>query len=259
MRRLTPEPLHVAPELVGAPLASPWRRFAALVLDGVVIVVPTVAAGLGVAALILAFSDPAALRAVASLPFLPDDPGEERLAVMRDLAPLLVRIEAEGLPREAAEAIEAGRRDEAARLLASHDFELSLEIGEGAERRLPPHTIRVELARLIPPVARGIALLGVPALYFTLLTCGRRRATLGKRALGIAVVCLDGERLSWLEGLERFVGYVHIPATFFLSVVDLWRDPNRRLPHDRTVHTAVIRTGALKQSTESTKSTKSTA
>jgi hypothetical protein len=29
---------------------------------------------------------------------------------------------------------------------------------------------------------------------------------------------------------------VHIPGTMFLGVADLWRDPNRRLPHDRVVH-----------------------
>jgi hypothetical protein len=26
-----------------------------------------------------------------------------------------------------------------------------------------------------------------------------------------------------------------------LVLMDFWRDPNRRLPHDRVVHTAVVR------------------
>jgi uncharacterized RDD family membrane protein YckC len=80
----------------------------------------------------------------------------------------------------------------------------------------------------------------VGALYFTLLTRGRRGATLGKRLLGIRVVRLDGHRLSLMESFERFAGYLHIPGSLGLSLLDLWHDPNRRLPHDRTVHTAVL-------------------
>lgn len=101
--------------------------------------------------------------------------------------------------------------------------------------------VRFPLERLIPQAVRGVALYGVAALYFGLLTRGRKRATLGKRVVGIRVVRLDGERLTLFESLERFVGYLHIPGTLFVGLVDFWRDPNRRLAHDRVVHTAVVR------------------
>ena len=115
---------------------------------------------------------------------------------------------------------------------------------EVVEERVPPlepRRVVVPLKEFIPPGIRAVALFGVPAVYFVLFTRGRRGATIGKRVLGIRVARLDGERLSWLEALERFIGYVDIPATLFLGLTDLWRDPNRRLAHDRTVHTAVFR------------------
>ena len=78
------------------------------------------------------------------------------------------------------------------------------------------------------------------ALYFTLCHSSRRGQTLGKRLLGLRVVQLAGERLSLFESFERAAAYVEIPATLGLCLISLWRDPNRRLPHDRVVHTAVL-------------------
>ena len=59
--------------------------------------------------------------------------------------------------------------------------------------------------------------------------------------LGIRVVRLDGHRLSLMESFERFAGYLHIPGSLGIGLLDLWHDPNRRLPHDRAAHTAVVR------------------
>ena len=61
------------------------------------------------------------------------------------------------------------------------------------------------------------------------------------RLAGIEVVRLDGHRLSWFESFERFSAYLHIPASMFVGLIDLWHDPNRRLAHDRAAHTAVLR------------------
>ena len=63
----------------------------------------------------------------------------------------------------------------------------------------------------------------------------------GKWITKIQVVRLDGHHLTWLESFERFVAYLHIPATLFIGLVDLWHDPNRRMGHDRAAHTAVLR------------------
>jgi hypothetical protein len=160
---------------------------------------------------------------------------------MRDLVPLLVRTEARGLPASVVAMVEDGDVERAATALRDYDLSISLRLEEGGgEQPLPPRTIVLDVGRLIPTAVRAVALLGVPALYFVLLTRSRTGATLGKRLMRIRVRRLDGERLSWLESLERFIGYIHIPATLFLGLADLWRDPNRRMPHDRAVHTAVF-------------------
>jgi uncharacterized RDD family membrane protein YckC len=241
LRRLIDRPLHVDPACVGLALASPSRRVMAFVLDWMVVLPPTVLVSLSLAGLFLYMSDRPAFDALWSLKASGASSAAARHARLRDLAPLLVRMESRGLPASVVEAVEAGERDRAADLLEGRDFILALNLGEGGEAPLPAKSVRIAIQDLIPPVVRGIGIFCVPALYFTLFTCSRVRATPGKWLLRLRVIRLDGERLTLLEGLERFVGYLHIPGTMFVSVLDLWRDPNRRLPHDRVVHTAVVR------------------
>lgn len=231
--------LRVAPQLLGLALASPARRVAAILVDGLVLALPTLAVALAAAAFSLRASDRPAYNGLRVL--LSGRPSDAlaRHDSLRALAPLLVRLEAPGLPPAAALAVEEGRLDEAADVLATRDLEFSLRIDEG-EKPLAPGHVRVPVERLIPVGARAMALLGVPALYFTLLT-SLFGATLGKRLAGTRVRRLDGERLSLVESFERFTGYLHIPALLGWPVLDLWRDPNRQLPHDRTVHTVVVR------------------
>jgi len=238
-RRVQDQHLRVAPEMLGLPLASPSRRIAAIVLDGVLLVLPTVAVALTAAALSLRASDRPAWDGMRLLLSGRPTDAPARHGALRALAPLLVRLEAPGLPPAAALAVEEGRLDEAADVLANRSLEFSLRIDEG-EKPLATGHVRVPVEKLIPVGARAMAVLGVPALYFTLLT-SLLGATIGKRLAGVRVRRLDGERLSLVESFERFTGYLHIPALLGWPVLDLWRDPNRQLPHDRTVHTVVVR------------------
>ncbi len=243
-RRISDHPLHVLPEYVGAELGAPWRRILAFVLDALLLIVPTLAVGLGAAAAFLHHDDPAAYAALR-LAVSGHGAAERTLGehgFLRAMAPLLARQEARGLPPAAAAAVEEGDLDKAADLLAGYDINFGMSIlpEEGHEPDLAPKTVMLKVEKLIPRGVRVIVLLGVPALYFAFFT--RRGATVGKWLAGLRVVRLDGEPLSWGESLERFAGYLHVPGTFFVSLRDMWHDPNRRMPHDRVVHTAVIRT-----------------
>lgn len=242
MRVLTKEPLRVATELIGAPLAPPLRRVVAFGIDMVLLVVPSVLVAMGAALAGMWIKQPEALDALRTLALGGRSlaPGAEH-AALRELAPLLVRFDAEGLPSEVREAVRAGELDRAADLLATRSLIFAMSFSEEWRPGLAEGAVRFPLELLIPQAVRGVALYGVAALYFGLLTRSRKQATLGKRIVGIRVVRLDGERLTLWESLERFVGYLHIPGTLFVGLVDLWRDPNRRLAHDRVVHTAVIR------------------
>ncbi len=239
-RRLTEEPLHVAPEFVGRPLATPTRRAVAFAVDYVVLFVPAILVALAAAVLSLRMADPGAYGGFKTL-ILGHPTAEESRAAWGAVGPILVHLESPGLPAAALEAGEANDREKLAEALQGYDLMVAMAIGEREEVKPPPHTVLLQVEKLIPRPFRALALFGVAALYFTLLHASRRGQTLGKRLLGIRVVQLAGEPLSLFESFERAAAYLEIPATLGLSLVSLWRDPNRRLPHDRVVHTAVLR------------------
>jgi hypothetical protein len=165
---------------------------------------------------------------------------EAKLDALVDIAPLLVRIDAEGLPASVKMAVEQSDFKEAGELLAQYELDFSLAIG-GKPPSLKPGYIRVDIRRLIPKIIRGVAIFGIPFLYFTLFTAGRHRGTLGKRLFRIRVVRLDNRSLSYWESFERFGGYLASVGTCGIGLLDIWRDPNRRLAHDRISNTVVIR------------------
>ncbi len=238
---ITEHPLQVAPELRGAELASPLRRTLAFVVDFIVLVIPSLAVALGAAVVALAVSDPKGFAAVRTVLRRSGVSAEARQGAYRDLAPLLVRFNAPGLPREVRRAVEDGDLIRAGAALEKMNLLFALSLEDHANERVTEGVVRFPLEELIPAAVRGVVFYGVAGVYFTLFTASRRAATLGKHVLRIRVARLDGHRLTIVESLERFVGYLHIPGSLFLSLVDFWRDANRRLPHDRIVHTAVVR------------------
>jgi uncharacterized RDD family membrane protein YckC len=238
-RLLTGESLQVSRALVGRELASPGRRAAALALDYVVMLAPMLAVAIGAAALYLNLTEPAAYRAAMTLFGTPSP--EQADVAWGDLAPVLVRAEMPGVPAEVELAVE--RHDTAAAIeaLRGYDLMYSLNFDETEGGVVPEKSIRFEIHRLMPTPLRLVALFGVVLLYFTLCHASRRGQTLGKRLLGIRVVHLGGEKLSLFDSFERAAGLLEIPATLGLGLLSLWREPNRRLSHDRIVHTAVVR------------------
>jgi uncharacterized RDD family membrane protein YckC len=240
-RTLSDEPLHVRPELIGVALASPIRRACAFALDLALIVVPSLFLALSATALSLSLSDPQAFGGIRTLLKGKSLDEQGRKEAIKSIIPILVRHEMPGMPNAAKAAFEEGKLQEAYDLIRDYDYEFSLQFGEIEPPSLKPGMIRVQIGELIPKSLRFLALYGLAAVYFSLLSSTRRGATIGKRILGIRIVRLDGHRLSIWESLERFVGYLHIPATLGIPILDLWRDHNRRMPHDRSAHTAVIR------------------
>lgn len=239
-RSVTDAGLRLAPRLRGAPLASPGRRLAAFAVDAALVFLPSLAVALLVAWAVLAVREPAALEALTGMVSGRTDSPQAHRQAMRDLAPLLVRYDMPGTPAAVAVAIEDGDLDRAAEALVDRDLVIVLNVDQGAGGDHPDR-VRVELQRLMPGGLRLASLYGVAALYFTWTTSRRGGTTLGKRWLGVRVVRLDLRPLGALESFERFVGYAQVPASLFTALADLWRDPNRRLPHDRLSGTLVIR------------------
>jgi uncharacterized RDD family membrane protein YckC len=238
-RHVTEVGLALAPELLGVELASPRRRLLAFVVDAGLVLIPSLAVALLVAWVAISLREPAASAALSDLIMGRVETSEQLDRATRDLVPLLVKYEMPGTPAAAVVAYEDGDLDGAAEALADRD--LVIVLNSGSSSPLEAGQTRVELDRLIPRGLRGLSFYGVAALYFSWLTSRRRGATLAKRWLGLRVTLLDGRPPGLVVSFERFFGYAQVPASLFTALLDFWRDPNRRLPHDRLAGTLVVR------------------
>lgn len=87
---------------------------------------------------------------------------------------------------------------------------------------------------------------GWAALYMTVFLSWWKGQTVGKRMMGIRVVRLDGEPITWWVAFERAGGYAAGLATGLLGFAQVWWDANRQAIHDRIVGTVVIMNDAEK-------------
>jgi len=81
---------------------------------------------------------------------------------------------------------------------------------------------------------------GWAAFYFTILTALWHGQTLGKKALRIKVLQLDGTPLTLFDSFERYGGYGAGIATGMLGFIQIFWDPNRQAIHDKISSTVVI-------------------
>lgn len=241
-RLVTDRGVRPAPDVLGMRLASPRRRFVAMAVDLAIVVLPSLLAAILAAWAVLAVREPEGLRALVTLIMGRANGPEEVRTAHAALVPMLVRYDMPGTPAALVAAFEEGDSDLATTILLEQDVIVMLNAG-GAASQPEPGQVRLELERLMPSGLRLVAFYGVGALYFAWFVSRRRGATPGKRLVGIRVIRLDGERLSLVVAFERFVGYAQIPASLLTALLDFWRDPNRRLPHDRLAGTVVVRSG----------------
>jgi len=85
---------------------------------------------------------------------------------------------------------------------------------------------------------------GWAGLYLTIFLSWWNGQTVGKRAMGIRVVRLDGEPITWWIAFERAGGYAAGLATGLLGFAQVYWDANRQAIHDRIVGTVVVIEGA---------------
>jgi len=86
--------------------------------------------------------------------------------------------------------------------------------------------------------------LGLWSIYFTVAMTLTNGFTVGKRLLGIRVIRLDGQALTWWASFERAGGYVAGIATGLLGFAQIFWDPNRQCVHDKIEGTVVVVAGA---------------
>jgi hypothetical protein len=85
---------------------------------------------------------------------------------------------------------------------------------------------------------------GWASLYLTVFLSWWKGQTIGNRVMGLRVVRLDGEPITWWVAFERAGGYAAGFATGLLGFAQVYWDSNRQAIHDRIVGTVVVREGA---------------
>lgn len=85
---------------------------------------------------------------------------------------------------------------------------------------------------------------GWASLYLTVMLSWWKGQTIGKKLMGVRVVRLDGEPITWWVAFERAGGYAAGFATGLLGFAQVYWDANRQAIHDRIVGTVVVREGA---------------
>jgi uncharacterized RDD family membrane protein YckC len=250
-RWITPEPLNLAPALIGMPLATPARRAGAMAVDLLVLALLTGVSGLwllaGLALVLLQLRQrqrmaPPGRRAIVGWI-------GAALIVLLVLQEAQTRWDAWRHPQRAvAEEVEDALATvaEAASAVASapgvpaiSDAERIAQLeADLAKARKPRKTgWRQQLSDFLDDIGAG---LGWGIVYFSLLPAWWAGQTVGKKLFGLQVVELTGKPMTVMRCLKRYGGYAAGLATGGLGFLQILWDANRQGLHDKAAHTAVI-------------------
>jgi len=277
-RWITPEPLNVAPALVGAPLGTPVRRAWAMGVDLLVVALLSGASGawlwLGLGLVLLQLrqrqrSAPASRRMVvgwvgaALVLLLALQEAQQRYEHWRhpEVAAASLKAEEAAEMAEAAEALRAVELPASAPAVVSRVLDLAASAAASAASSASAP--RVDLARRVAQLEAELAEarkpkklhlkdklmeflydigagLGWGIVYFSLLPAWWGGQTVGKKLFGLRVVELTGKPMTVMRNLKRYGGYAAGLATGGLGFLQIVWDPNRQGLHDKAAHTAVV-------------------
>jgi uncharacterized RDD family membrane protein YckC len=274
-RWITPEPLNLAPELVGLPLATPARRAWAMALDLAVVGLLTGVSGawlwLGLALVLMQLryrprSAPPRRRqwvgwvAAAFIGLLALEEAQNQWRAWRTPAPVASvaspnigsdsdikgnsnsdseeSAAVAAAPASAASA--AAPPSDAERIKQLEDeLEAAQREARQAQRALAekPTGPREFVARWLDDIGAG---LGWGIVYFSLLPAWWGGQTVGKKLMRLRVLELTGKPMTVMLSLKRYGGYAAGLATGGVGFLQLLWDPNRQGLHDKAAHTVVV-------------------
>jgi RDD family len=254
-RWITPEPLNVSPALVGAPLADPRRRGAAMAVDLLLVALLSgvsgfwLLAGLALVVLQLRSTRGSTTRKRQVVGWL--GVGLIGLLVLQEAktdwdergqrqSPV-AEAEADADDAEPSAPVASAGAASASAARAQARIE-ALEAQLAAERR--PWSMRKQLDRLLDALGASF---GWGIVYFSLLPAWWGGQTVGKKIFGLQVVELTGQPMTVMRCLKRYGGYAAGMATGGLGFAQALWDPNRQGIQDKAAHTAVIDLRAPRQ------------
>jgi uncharacterized RDD family membrane protein YckC len=256
-RAVTAESLSAAPTVLGLPLAEPWRRFGAIVIDLATVTLLSLLSGpwLGLATgamLIVLFGNASSApipmkavrlfcRALGALVIVLSVLALGHVSLVRDSA---LNLEA-FTGREAIPAMKETvyvAPDASASELRTAVAKLEKQV----DALKTENTRMTEVTRSWVYQSRAFAsTLGVTfgwsGVYFTLLAGFLNGRTLGKLLLRTRALKTNGTPFTFFDGFVRHGGYIAGVAMGFTGFLKLLWEPNRQTVEDRIAGTVVVR------------------
>ncbi|WP_286272975.1 RDD family protein [Thalassotalea sp. PP2-459] len=229
---LTPFAFEINKQLFGLPLAVPWRRGVALLIDFIIIAMLAETPGelLALLAALTFFRLGSKKRAKQ----MGKKRGIRRFILKTTGALVIFVVLIDTIPPMFNESYWKSRDTESVKV------EAEPEVTSADKTSFAEQTFNkgVEWSQ---SVVKDLGLgFGWAALYFSVLTAIWHGQTPGKKLLKIRVVQLDGTPLSVWDSFGRYGGYGAGLATGLLGFIQIYWDPNRQAIHDKISSTIVI-------------------
>jgi hypothetical protein len=227
---ITPQSFGVAPELIGLPLAKPWRRAGAILAD---LLPVAILANAGLLVFLAFTSFVVVWRALSGMggsSLL----GRGATTPVRFVAATIAFV----LVLQVGDVFDGfGGGDERNPVVNMDDVgEFEIDMDESQPRE--DGGIMRWFANALDDLGIGF---GWGALYFTAFTVLGKGQTPGKRLFGARIIRLDGRPVGWWLAFERFGSYFASFSTGMLGFAQIFWDRNRQALHDKAVETVVIR------------------
>ena len=253
-RWITPEPLNVAPSLVGVALADPRRRAGAMGVDLVVVALLSGVSGFwllgGLVLVVLQLRSQrgsttrkrqvvgwlgAGLMLLLVLQAAKTDWDERGTGSAPPAASAEMSTDDDADSKAEADAAVPGAASASA-AAAAPEVRIQ-QLQAQLERARRPLSLRQQLDRLLDDAG---AKFGWGIVYFSLLPAWWGGQTVGKKLFGLQVVELTGQPMTVMRCLKRYGGYAAGMATGGLGFAQALWDPNRQAIQDKAAHTAVV-------------------
>jgi hypothetical protein len=257
-RLVTPETLSAAPVVVGQPLAEPWRRFAAIAVDVLLVATLSILSrpwlGIATGAMLMVLfgrSPQVALslklvrlfcRAFGAVLLLASVFALGQVSMLRplglDFGALADRAPSAAMRQEIMVAPDAGPAElqRAVDRLENQVSELKKEI-RAWQRASGSWQYQVRTFTN----ALGITF-GWSGVYFTLLGGALGGRTPGKLLFGTRAAKINGQPFTFFDAFVRQGGYVAGVAMGMIGFLHVLWEPNRRAVEDRIAGTVVLKT-----------------
>jgi uncharacterized RDD family membrane protein YckC len=111
----------------------------------------------------------------------------------------------------------------------------------GVSSNVTPNDTTIAMIVGVVSIIAGLILFAGYWLYYALMTCSRKQATVGKMALGIVVTDMNGHRLTFARSNARF--FATFLSAYSLCIgylMIIWTKKKQAL-HDMVAGTLVVR------------------